>query len=39
MRKRVKLNNRRSVRLFKAGAVKTEPRNLSPVPMRGGIRL
>lgn len=39
MRKRSKLSRSGSKRLFSATASRTHSRNLSPHPMRGGIRL
>lgn len=37
--KRKKLTKVGSKRLFKKTALKTDKRNLTPAPMRGGIRL
>lgn len=39
MKKRIKLSNRKSKRMFSRNALKTNVRNVSAQPMRGGIRL
>lgn len=38
-RKRKKLSRRASKRSFRKGASRTHKKNISPRPMRGGIRL
>lgn len=37
--KRSKMNKRKSKRLFSKTASKTHKKNVTPAPMRGGIRL
>lgn len=37
--KRKKISSKHSKRLFKVGARLTDTKNISPRPMRGGIRL
>jgi hypothetical protein len=39
MRKRYKLNQRKSERMFTRTASKTHYKNVTPQPKRGGIRL
>ena len=39
MKKRKSLSKRSSKKLFKKGATRTESKNVSARPMRGGIRL